>query len=130
MLTNCIKRYPLSLITMFIISVLSLAPIGRIEIAEDVPFADKWTHMVMYAGLTTVIWFEYLRHHDRLQWRQLFVWAFIAPIVMSGCLELLQAYCTSYRSGEWLDLLANSVGVAIGTGIGFSIHLFFSGKRT
>lgn len=115
---------------MFIIFVLSLAPIGRIEIAEDVPFADKWTHMVMYAGLTTVIWFEYLRHHDHLQWRQLFVWAFIAPIVMSGCLEFLQAYCTSYRSGEWLDLLANSVGVAIGTGIGISLHLFLIGKRT
>ncbi len=124
MLTNCIKRYPLSLLTMITIFVLSLAPIGRIEIAEDVPFADKWTHMVMYAGFTSIIWFEHLRHHERLLWLRLFIWAFITPIVMSGCLELLQAYCTSYRSGEWLDFLANSIGVAIGTGIGISVHHF------
>jgi VanZ family protein len=33
---------------------------------------------------------------------------------MGGMIELAQAYLTTCRSGEWLDLLANSIGVVIG----------------
>ena len=121
MLTNCLKNYPLSLFTAVAVVALSLLPLGRIELANDVPFADKWTHMVMYGGLTSVIWFEYWRCHEKLVWSRVICWAFLAPILMSGTLELMQAYCTTYRSGEWLDLAANTVGVCIGALLGLSL---------
>jgi putative flippase GtrA len=38
---------------------------------------------------------------------------------MSGAIELLQEYCTTYRGGDWFDLLANSVGVLLGTALGY-----------
>ena len=33
-------------------------------------------------------------------------------------MELLQAYCTTTRSGEWLDFCADSTGVLLGTLVG------------
>ena len=45
--------------------------------------------------------------------------ALLLPIVMGGVIELVQAYCTGgTRSGEWLDLAADSLGVLIGQPIG------------
>lgn len=38
---------------------------------------------------------------------------------MSGLIELAQAYCTTCRSGDWLDFAANTVGVLLGNVIGF-----------
>lgn len=34
-----------------------------------------------------------------------------------GVMELLQRYCTVTRSGEWLDLLADFIGAAVGVTI-------------
>lgn len=129
MLTNWTKRYPLSLLTTAIIIVLSLMPIGRVELAEDIPLADKWTHMVMYATLVLVIWGEYWRQHQHPAWLRCLVWAFVAPIALGGVMELMQANCTNYRSGDWLDFAANSIGVAIGSLIGFAILPHFIEKK-
>ena len=113
------RRYPLSYSLAVIITLLSLLPIGNVEMAKNVPLADKWTHMVMYFSITFVIGYEYARQHKCVSTlipsfnyvlRALFV-----PIMMGGLLELAQAYCTTYRSGDWLDFAANSIGCAIGT---------------
>ena len=81
---------------------------------EDIPFIDKWTHFVMYGGTCLTIWIEYLRRHTKRNWRKLILLAIIAPALMSGLIELLQAYCTGgRRSGEWLDFIADSVGVLL-----------------
>ena len=128
-LSSSWRRYPLSHLLTLVIILLSLLPIGPVEIAQNVPFADKWTHMVMYGTFTFVIWMEYLRCHQRLSAQRLFRYAFLAPIAMSGLLELLQAYATTYRSGEWLDLAANTVGVCIGTLLGLSLHALIRARR-
>lgn len=115
------RRYPLTYLVAVIIVILSLYPFGNIEIAEDVPLADKWTHMVMYGTFALVIWWEYGRNHNCRQWKNLILWAVLAPIAMSGLMELLQAYATTYRSGEWFDLLANTIGVLVGSLIGVAV---------
>lgn len=74
--------------------------------------------MVMYGVLTLVIWFDYRRSHQQFNAWKLFLFAFLAPIAMGGILELMQAYLTTCRSGEWLDFVANTIGVCIGTTIG------------
>jgi VanZ family protein len=86
---------------------------------DDVKFIDKWVHIVMYGGTCTVIWLEYLfrhKHHDSVK---LFRWAWLAPVIMSGVLELLQEYCTfGRRNGDWLDLAANTTGCTLAAAIG------------
>ena len=110
-----LRRYPVTLFLVLVIVLLSLLPLPNMKIGVEVPLADKWTHMVMYAALTLAIWFDYRRCHQRLETGKLLLWAFLAPIAMGGLLELAQAYLTTCRSGEWLDFVANTIGVCLGT---------------
>lgn len=92
---------------------------------DNVTLIDKWVHTTMYLGMCGTIWYEYLRRHRRKcdiggGWRyeinkcRLFVLAWLAPVVMSGLIEVLQATCTGgRRSGDWLDFVANSIGVTL-----------------
>ena len=121
-----LKHYPLTLICIAIVWYLSLFIVMPETPMDDVPFIDKWTHLVMYGGTCTVMWIEYMRHHDRLHFWKLFIFAWLGPILMSGLIELLQRYCTTNRSGEWLDFLADTLGVGLGALIGL---LFYRLKR-
>ena len=89
---------------------------------SGVAFIDKWTHLVMYGGTCSVIWFEYLRCHEQLNGWKLFLLAWLGPVLMGGLLELLQAYCTTNRSGEWLDFWADSLGVTLAVGVGLLLR--------
>lgn len=117
-----IRKYPLSLFTACVIICLSLFPIPEIPQAEDVPFIDKWTHMVMYGSFCLIIWFEYLRNHKTINTVRIILFGYLFPIIMSGLLELAQEYLTTCRSGEWLDLLANSTGATIAYLIGWAFR--------
>ena len=91
---------------------------------NDVDFIDKWVHVVMYGGTCSVLWIEYLRSHAALNGVRLFLLAWLAPIIMSGIIEVLQEYCTANRNGDWLDLLANATGVTLAVAIGLLLHRF------
>ena len=121
MLHLYLRRYPVTLLLAVGIVLLSLLPIPEIKLAEEVPLADKWTHMVMYGVLTLTIWVEYRRAHQKSNAWRLLLFAFLAPIAMGGILELMQAYLTTCRSGEWLDFVANTIGVCIGSAVGILI---------
>lgn len=112
-----LKLFPLTLICIVVIWFLCFCTVPHTKL-DSVPFIDKWTHMVMYAGTTSIFWFEYwrnLRHHFHLSERMLWMISVILPILMSGSIEILQATCTGgRRSGEFLDFLANSIGVGLG----------------
>lgn len=119
-----LKRYPFSVALTIVIWVLCLIPIFPETPLDGISFIDKWTHLVMYGTFTIVIWWEYLRRHNKLNPRRLLLFAFVAPILMSGLIELAQAYCTAgYRSGEWLDFAANTFGVVLGTMVGYSCSM-------
>lgn len=113
-------RYPLTLTCIVAIWVLCLMNVPETPL-DNVAFIDKWTHLVMYGGTCSVGWWEYLRHHRRIAWGKMFVFGLLGPIVMSGIIELLQAYATTTRSGDWIDVVANAVGVLLGFGIGWGI---------
>ena len=85
----------------------------------------------MYGGTCLTIWIEYLRSHEKPNNKKLFLLAFLAPIIMSGILELLQAYCTGgRRSGEWLDFAANSTGVTLAAIAGVIIVIVRRRRRS
>ena len=121
-LFNVLRTYPCSLLCLVLIWYLSLffLPPDELDLSQ-VAFVDKWTHFVMYGGTCSVIWWEYLRSHPVINGRKLFLFAWLAPVLMSGLLELLQAYCTTNRAGEWLDFAANTTGATIGAVIGTAL---------
>ena len=119
-LFQLIRKYPLSVLCIATIWYLSFFTPPRTEL-DNVKFIDKWVHITMYGGTCGVMWIEYLRKHRfmiAVKWK-LMLWIWLAPIVMSGIIELLQEYCTNgRRSGDWLDLAANATGVTLATVIG------------
>ena len=123
MLLLYLRRYPITLLLAVGIVLLSLLPIPDLKMPVQVPLIDKWTHMVMYGVLTLVIWLDYKRSHQQYNTWRLLIFAFFAPIAMGGILELMQAYLTTCRSGEWLDFVANTIGVCLGTIIGILIMI-------
>lgn len=112
------RRYPITFLLAFAIVLLSLLPVPDVRMTVEVPLMDKWAHMVMYGVLTLVIWLEYIKAHRQMRGLRLLLLAFLAPIAMGGVLELMQAYLTTCRSGEWLDFVANSIGAVVGAGCG------------
>lgn len=124
-----IRRYPFSLLVIAAIVFLSLFNPPEIKL-DTVSFIDKIAHVCMYGGLELVIWIEYLRHHVKLDAVRLITFGIIGPIVLGGVMELAQAFLTRNRSGDWIDLVADTVGVLAGTVIGyFLLRRIISCKR-
>ena len=123
------KRYPLSLLCLALIFILSFTPFFPETPFDEVQFIDKWTHLVMYGGTTSVMWLEYLRNCRkevcRPNFQTLFWVVFVGMILLGGLVELGQAYCTTTRSGEWLEIWADSLGVLLGNLLGWLLHHFF-----
>ena len=136
-------KYPLSTFLIVVIWVLCFCTPPHTRL-NNVRFIDKWTHFIMYGGTCLVIWCEYVRNHSKRRpggettghgheaseesaghgHHQLLIWGWMAPIVMSGVLELLQEYCTGgHRNGDWLDLAANATGVLVAAILGLGLIL-------
>ena len=117
-----VRKYPFSTLCLALIGVLSFTPFFPETPLDNVKFIDKWTHLVMYGGTCSIIWWEHLRlckkETRRPNLRALFWFALVGMIILGGVVELGQAYCTTTRSGEWLDFYADSVGVLLGNAFG------------
>ena len=113
-----VRKYPFSLLCILLIWVLSLTPFFPETPFDDVQFIDKWTHLVMYGGTCSVIWFEYLLHHRTIDWGKILLLSVVGMTLLGGLMDLLQAYCTTTRSGEWFDFWADSLGVLLGNAVG------------
>ncbi len=76
----------------------------------DSPFfvSDKWVHGVTFAALA--LWFsgQYARRS---------YWRLIMGLVAFGLLIEMTQRMVSYRTAEWMDLLADLLGLAVGMAI-------------
>ena len=125
-----IRKYPLSVTCISLVWILSLLPFFPETPLDNVDFIDKWVHFIMYGGTCLIIWLEYVRKHKSPDYERLFFWAWLAPVMMGGVLELMQAYCTMTRNGDWLDFAANSTGVTIAGIVGLiGTCLYFRSQR-
>ncbi len=109
-----LTKYPFSWAVILVIFVICLIPVPEVAVS-GVPGFDKFVHSGMYGFLCLVIWGERLRQKRRrpLNWNHCFIGAFLLPLLMSGLIELLQAYATTCRSGDWWDMGANTLGIVL-----------------
>ena len=112
-LTKWIRRHPISVILILVIWYLSLFTPPKTELA-NVRFIDKWAHLLMYGSLAFVLWMEDWRVRKASPSMPRALALYIGPVAMSGLIELAQAYCTTDRRGDWLDLAANAIGALAG----------------
>lgn len=122
-------NYPFSSFLIFVIWVVCMLPVPETPLSQ-VRFIDKWTHFLMYGGLTFTIWVEYIRKR-RMGWKhstmRLLMGGMLCPVVMGCLVELAQAYLTTCRSGDIFDALCNSIGVVLGCLLGY---LYSSGSKS
>lgn len=115
-----IKKYPVSLFIILTVIYLSFFKPPHTGLS-DIPNLDKLVHLCMYGGMSGVLWLEFLIAHrwgDAPMWHG-WVGAFLCPVLFSGCVELLQEYCTDYRGGDWMDFAANSTGALLASLIAY-----------
>lgn len=122
------KQYPFSLLIACAICILSLCPASQIEL-PDISLIDKWAHFCMYGGLSGTVWTEYAKSHRPAKFRKAILPAVVLPLALGGTMELMQAYCTATRSGDWLDMGANAIGVVLGTAVGYFVVCPFIERR-
>ena len=125
------KRYPLSFAIILIVIYLSFFKPPSTGLGK-IPHLDKIVHMAMYIGMSGMLWWEFLRSHKNIfSMRRAWVGAFLCPVIFSGCVELLQEYCTGYRGGDWLDFAANTIGALLASLVAYYIiRPAMSKKRT
>lgn len=109
-----LKNYPFTWLVVAFIYYICLMPVPETPV-NKVPGIDKLVHTGMYGFLCLVIWGERLRlvKVRPLDMAHCLVGVFLLPILMSGSIELLQAYATTCRSGDWWDMGANTLGVVL-----------------
>ena len=124
------KKYPVSCFLIAVIWYLSLFFNAPKTPFDSMQLIDKWVHFIMYGGTCLVIWVEYVQKHKSPDYEKLFFWAWLVPVIMGGVLELMQAYCTTTRNGDWLDFAANSTGVTIAGIVGLiGTLLYYRSQR-
>lgn len=100
-----------SLVVVALIAYLTLVPKPFGD--EDIPLfpgADKVVHFLMFGGLAWVLTLDWWRHRRmHLGMRSVIVWAVVSSLA-GGVVELAQAGMNLGRSGDWYDLLADSLG--------------------
>ena len=122
-----IRRHIFSLLSLILIATLSLMPAQEFP-QTDIQFADKWAHWVMYGFLTLVMGIECVLRDEYLRKKAsssciqgqgheskgTAIWQFLLISIIAsafgGLMELGQAYLTTSRHGDWLDVYANSFG--------------------
>nr|WP_321401269.1 VanZ family protein [uncultured Desulfobacter sp.] len=110
------KRWKaLTLLILTAITTLSLLPVA---VLPPAPGTDKTHHFIAYAMLMLP---AALRRPAN--WILLGVFF----ILYSGAIELIQPFVNRY--GEWMDLLANSVGILCGVIIAWLINSIISAKQ-
>jgi len=103
-------QYKFSILLAGFIVLLSLVPSSSMPDSRlfSLGFLDKIVHMGMYGSLGLVALFERRCRKYCLLNEFLFV---LALFTLSLLMEILQATVIATRSAEWLDLLANALGL-------------------
>lgn len=99
------KKIPFWL-ALLVLTALSLMPTGLLP-PPVFSLWDKAQHALGFGGLTLLGLLTYPHHRVRLP---------LLLLAHGGLIELLQA-ATGWRYGEWLDLLADAVGILVVIGL-------------
>ena len=90
---------------------------------------DKVAHICMYAAFAFACLWGYRKpfvSNGIGYKKRAILLAVVISIAYGGLTELMQEYLVPSRTGDWFDLLADSVGTLIGA---LLFHLFFRHKK-
>ncbi len=121
-------HYPLTILWFIFIYIICLMPVPETPLSHVVNI-DKFVHLGIWLVASLIIWWEYFRAPARWQPRRPLWLTLVLPLAAGGSIELLQAYATTCRSGDWLDFLFNGAGVILATVIVHFLRPYFRRKK-
>ncbi|HLS31835.1 MAG TPA: VanZ family protein [Flavobacteriaceae bacterium] len=92
--------------------VVSLVKIESEGLSVNFKHADKIFHFGAYFGMT-LIWHFYLFAKEKTNDLYPNLWICLSIIGFGIVVEIIQRDLTTYRGFEWLDILANTLGVIV-----------------
>jgi VanZ family protein len=111
-----VLSYWKSILSVVVILYLSFAPPSDFSEMPKVNilFFDKIVHVALYVFLTIVLIFDYRNHNKLSKTNYIYIaQCILFPIVMGGCIEIAQDKWFYPRTAEWVDWLADILGVTI-----------------
>ena len=116
---NYILKYHKTVLIIFVVTALSLAKVTVFEPEPltKIPHFDKLVHFLMYFAMSFILLFEHDIYNEHVKPG---IKLLVLPFIWGGLMELAQYLLTDNRTAEWLDLLANSVGILVS----YFIYLF------
>ena len=101
---------------------LSLSHVTSPYNVPNIQNLDKIVHFTMYMGLVSVFCFDVYRSRWLSRYDgSILLSGWILAVLWGGLMELFQKYFTEYRTADWFDFLANTVGAFAGILIGVFI---------
>jgi len=102
----------IAIIATIVIALLSLGSIPKIDLGLNIKSGDKFLHALAYFVLS-IIWYFTLEKKLKNQGIKIFV---ILSLIFYGIiLEALQGGLTNYRTADFFDVIANTIGVVLAT---------------
>ncbi len=75
----------------------------------DIPFFDKWVHTFLFAVLNFLLLKAYYKEGPKT----MVIW--LTLLICYGVLiEVVQLYLIPFRSFDWVDILADTLGIFLG----------------
>ncbi len=102
----------IAIITTLAIAFLSLSHLPKLDIGFKIKSSDKYLHATAYFILSLVWYFALQKKIKKRRFKVLLI---LFLIFYGIILEALQGGLTNYRTADFYDIIANSVGVLIAT---------------
>ena len=101
-----------AIIVTLVIAILSLSIVPKIYLGLNIKSGDKYLHTLAYFVLSS-IWYFALQEKIK---KPLFKIVTIIILILYGIiLEALQGGITNYRTADFYDIVANTVGIILAT---------------
>ena len=100
----------LAIIATLIIAFLSLTAIPKINMGLEIKSSDKILHILAYFTLSSVWFLALQKQMGNLYFKLVLILSLIGYGII---LEALQNGITTYRTGDILDVIANTIGVLL-----------------
>ena len=113
---NFIFNFWKSLIITAGILYLSFAPPSTFNGIPTFENEDKLVHLLMYAGLTCTLIFDFWKYYKSITYKTLsfILICLVFPIILGGAIEIIQPTYFAPRTADWFDWFSDILGILLG----------------
>lgn len=115
---NILKNYWKSILFTFLLFYLSFAKPASFKDLNVMQITDKTAHYLVYVAYGMTFIFDFLRkNRNGYSLVDFLIFCILSPILLGGAIEIVQETFFKPRSAEWIDWLADILGILTAWGI-------------